>query len=155
MRGASWVGIDRYDLVPDARRFEDWEFPYALVLGLGEAARYARSVDLELCQRRAFALAAHARERLAEIPGVRVLDRGRVRCAIVTAAFAGRSAPDLVAALKASRINTTASLRAYGILDFDAKGVLSALRISPHYYNTVSEIDLLASALSEIARPGA
>ena len=155
MRGASWAEADRYELVESARRFEDWEFPYALVLGLGEAARYARTVGLDLAQQRAFALAAYARERLAEIPGARVLDRGRVRCAIVTAAMAGRPATDLAAALRARRINTSASLRWYGILDFDAKGVESALRISPHYYNTVAEIDLLIDALSEIARAGA
>jgi selenocysteine lyase/cysteine desulfurase len=155
MRGASWVDADRYEPVESARRFEDWEFPYALVLGLGEAARYARTVGLDLAQQRAFALAAYARERLEEIPGARVLDRGRVRCAIVTVAMAGRPATDLAAALRARRINTSASLRSYGILDFDAKGVESALRISPHYYNTVAEIDLLIEALNEIARGGA
>ncbi len=32
MRGASWAGTDSYALADGARRFEDWEFPYALVL---------------------------------------------------------------------------------------------------------------------------
>ena len=154
MRGASWVDAERYELVDSAHRFEDWEFPYALVLGLGEAARYARTVGLALAQRRAFALAAYARERLAQIPGARVLDRGRVQCAIVTVAMTGHPAPELAAALRARRINTSASLRWYGILDFDAKGVQTALRISPHYYNTATEIDLLIDALSEIAAAG-
>jgi selenocysteine lyase/cysteine desulfurase len=155
MRGASWVDADRYEVVDSARRFEDWEFPYALVLGLGEATRYARTVGIDVGQRRAFALAAYARERLAEIPGARVLDRGRLRCAIVTAAVAGHDANDLLAALRARRINTSASLRSYGILDFDAKGVESAVRISPHYYNTLNEIDVLIDALREIVRTGA
>lgn len=155
MRGAAWVEADRYELAESARRFEDWEFPYALVLGLGEAARYARTVGLDIAERRAFALAAYARERLAAIPGARVLDRGRVRCAIVTVTLRDLNATDLVAALRARRINTSASLRWYGILDFDAKGVESAVRISPHYYNTVDEIDVLTGALSEIARTGA
>src|SRR5687768_3349616 len=35
MRGATWTGPDALSLVDDARRFEEWEFPYALVLGLG------------------------------------------------------------------------------------------------------------------------
>ena len=51
-----------------------------------------------------------------------------------------------------ANFNTSASLREYGILDFDAKGVESALRISPHYYNTVGEIDLLIDALGEVQR---
>jgi selenocysteine lyase/cysteine desulfurase len=152
MRGALWADTDRYQLVESARRFEDWEFPYALVLGLCEAARYARAAEVDVAQKRAFALAEYARERLAEIPGARVLDRGRVRCAIVTVALRDREAADLVAALRTRGINTSASLRAYGIFDFDAKGVDSALRVSPHYYNTLDEIDLLVDALGEIAR---
>ncbi len=111
-------------------------------------------MGLDLAQRRAFALATYARERLAEIPVACVLDRGRVRCAIVTVAVTDRPAPDLVAALRARRINTSASLRWYGLLDFDAKGVDSAVRVSPHYYNTVNEIDLLTDALREIVRTG-
>src|SRR5258708_1506050 len=41
MRGADWVSADTFQPAPDARRFENWEFPYSLVLGLGEALRYA------------------------------------------------------------------------------------------------------------------
>ncbi len=61
-------------------------FNYALVLGLGAAARYALDVGVETARDRARALAAYARLRLAEVPGVRVLDRGPELCAIVTAA---------------------------------------------------------------------
>jgi selenocysteine lyase/cysteine desulfurase len=38
----------------------------------------------------------------------------------------------------------------YAVLDFDAKGVETALRISPHYYNLESEIDTLLDALAEV-----
>src|SRR5690606_5251362 len=41
MRGAAWIEADEFRLAPDARRFENWEFAYALVLGQGAAARYA------------------------------------------------------------------------------------------------------------------
>ena len=43
MRGATWVTPERFEVQPTARRFEDWEFAYALVLGLGAAARYAET----------------------------------------------------------------------------------------------------------------
>ncbi|MFW6330549.1 MAG: aminotransferase class V-fold PLP-dependent enzyme, partial [Gemmatimonadota bacterium] len=46
MRGADWTAADAYRLRHDARRFENWEFAYALVLGLGEAAWYAREVGV-------------------------------------------------------------------------------------------------------------
>jgi selenocysteine lyase/cysteine desulfurase len=42
--GAPWVSLDRYELRPDARRFENWEFNYAAVLGLGAAVDYALAI---------------------------------------------------------------------------------------------------------------
>src|SRR5438552_9483192 len=74
MRGADWITADRYELAADARRFENWEFAYSLVLGLGAAARYALAADVEVCSARARTLAATLREKLGEFS--RVLDRG-------------------------------------------------------------------------------
>jgi selenocysteine lyase/cysteine desulfurase len=151
MRGARWIADGEIQIEPDARRFEDWEFPYALVLGQGAAVRYALEVGSETAQARAWALAAQVRSGLEGIPGVRVLDRGRQCCAIVTAAIRGWSAPDIVRALRERGINTSASLREVGILDFDDKGVESAVRISPHYYNTEGEIEQLTGTMAELA----
>jgi len=47
MRGAKWVSADAFELVGDAHRFENWEYSYALVVGLGTAARYALEVGIE------------------------------------------------------------------------------------------------------------
>jgi selenocysteine lyase/cysteine desulfurase len=143
MRGATWVEPRRYDIAATAMRYEDWEFSYALVLGLGAAARYALGVGVDVASRRAFGLAARTREKLREIPGVRVLDGGRSQCAIVTASLENRDARELVKELSRLGINTTASLKWYGLLDFSEKNVDSAIRISPHYYNTQEEIDVV------------
>jgi selenocysteine lyase/cysteine desulfurase len=152
MRGATWVAPDELSLAPDARRFEDWEFPYALVLGLGAAVEYARSIGPERAGRRARALAAHLRARLEMLDTVRVLDRGREQCAIVTADIAGYQAGDLVAELHRRHINTSASLGWYGLIDMAEKQAVSALRISPHYYNTLEEVDAAVEALEDIIR---
>lgn len=150
MRGARWVGPHEYELDTTARRYEDWEFPYALVLGQGIAARYALDVGVETAQARAWPLAAGLRDALGTLPGVRVLDRGATRCAIVTIAVEGRHAGPIVRALAERRINVVASLREFGIYDFDDKGVQSAVRISPHYYNTEAEFDMVVGALGDI-----
>ncbi|MDB4908823.1 MAG: aminotransferase [Gemmatimonadetes bacterium] len=147
MRGARWTSQHEYTIAEGARRFEDWEFPYALVLGLGAAARYAAEQGIHATGRRAFALANRLREGLLSMDGVRVLDRGSEPCAIVTAAFAGRDATQLVALMAKRGINVVSSLRWYGLLDFGEKQVDSALRLSPHYYNTEAEVDAALEAL--------
>lgn len=88
------------------------------------------------------------------LSGVRVLDRGPKLCAIVTAEVAGCDAWRVVARLRERGINANASLRAYALLDMDQKRVSSALRLSPHYYNTTEEIDAAIGAIAEIARAG-
>ena len=150
MRGARWSDVDRYELVDSAQRFEDWEFPHALVLGLGAAARYARHVGVATASERAFRLAARLRRKLETIDGVRVLDRGKEQCAIVTFDVRGRDASQLVAELALRGVNSTASLRWYGLIDFTEKGTMSAVRLSPHYYNTEEEIDSVIGHLREI-----
>jgi selenocysteine lyase/cysteine desulfurase len=151
MRGATWVAPDRYEVAPTARRYEDWEFPYALVLGMGAAATYANDIGMDVISPRTFALARRLRDGLSAIPGVTVLDRGREPCAIVTAQLAGREGPELVRALAARRINTTATLQWYGLLDLGPRGIRSAIRISPHYYNTEAEVDLAITTIRDVA----
>ena len=150
MRGARWADEGRFELVDSAQRFEDWEFPYALVLGLGAAARYASQVSVQVGGDRALRLASSLRAQLASIDRVRVLDRGRQQCAIVTIDVPGRDASALVDALRQRGINTAASLRWYGLIDFAEKGTTSALRLSPHYYNTEAEIESVVAALRDI-----
>jgi selenocysteine lyase/cysteine desulfurase len=152
MHGATWTETDSFELTPDARRFETWEFAPALVLGLGAAAQYALEVGIETARDRARELAEYARRRLAAVPGVRVLDRGPELCAIVTVAVAGRDTKAIKLELRRRGINTSSPHREDAVIDMDEKGTDSALRISPHYYNTREEIDTAIEALSAVTR---
>lgn len=147
MRGADWASADGYALREDARRFENWEFPYALVLGLGEAARYAGAVGAEAARDRAQDLAGELRQALAALDGVRVLDRGPELCAIVTVALDGWHADDVVARLREQGVSTSALHRVSAVIDLEEKGVETALRLSPHYYNTVAEVRAAVAAI--------
>jgi selenocysteine lyase/cysteine desulfurase len=86
------------------------------------------------------------------VPGARVLDRGAELCAIATAAFQGPSSEELKLGLRQRAINTSSPEREDAIIDMDEKKASSALRISPHYYNTKEEIDTAIEALSELLR---
>ena len=152
MHGADWTEADAFRLADGARRFEYWENSYALVLGMGAAADYALGVGMETVRDRARGLAAHARERLAELPGVRVLDRGPELCAIVTAEPAGLPAERLKLALRARGINVSSPERVDAVIDMDDKRARSALRFSPHYYNTADEIDHAVDTLGRLLR---
>lgn len=156
MRGARWVEADDFTLVDDAKRFEAWELPCALVLGMGAAARYAREVGIATASERAHALAAIARARFTAIAGVRGLDHGAHLSAITTYTIDGRVARDVVLALRAQGINTSAQSRGDALIDLDRKRAETLLRISPHYYNTEDEIERAARALEVLlTRPRA
>jgi selenocysteine lyase/cysteine desulfurase len=151
MRAARWTGADEYVLFDGARRFENWEFAYALLLGMGAAARYATDVGVAAAGAWAARLAQTARERIAALPRTRILDHGAELAAIVTVEVEGRDAADMVQRLREQAINTSATHRDYAVIDMDRKHATSALRISPHYYNTERDIDSLVWALEEFA----
>ena len=154
MRGADWVSADSFAPAPDARRFENWEFAYSLVLGVGEAARYGLGVGVERGGRRARELAATLRGKLSGLGGIRVLDRGKELAAIVTIEVAGWDARELSKLLRTRGINSSASLRAYAVIDMDEKRAATALRLSPHYYNTEEEIDRVVEQLETVTAKG-
>src|SRR3989442_3416435 len=151
MPGADWTDPDAFRLADGARRFENWEFAYALVAGLGAATRYALAVGSG-GRERARRLAALLRPRLAEIPGVRVLDRGREQCAIVTVDVAGRGAGGLKLGVRQRGIKPGSPDRKLGGIAIDTRRASTVLRFSPHYYNTEDELETAVAALAELAR---
>ncbi|NXY98593.1 aminotransferase class V-fold PLP-dependent enzyme [Streptomyces sp. BR123] len=155
MYGARWTGPGEYRPVGTAARFEEWEFPYATVLGCAAAVRYALRVGLEPVSRRTPALAARLRGQLAGLPGVRTLDGGTAPAALVTFAVEGWRPQPFKAAMDARGINSALSFREFAQFDFGDKEVEWCLRLSPHYYNTEDEVDAVAAAVAELVRnPG-
>ena len=151
MRGARWVGPENYRQVETAARFEDWEFSYATLLGSAAAIRYALTVGIDVIAERTPALGAALRERLAELDGVRIFDRGRRRCAIVTFTVDAWNSEVLMTELRRRRINSSVSAREHALYDFTDKGVEACVRMSPHYYNTEQEVDEVVDAVRELA----
>src|SRR5690606_9609757 len=105
MRSADWTGPDEYTTTASARRFEYWETPPALVLGSKAAAEYALSVGMDWIEKRVKMLADLTRQRLRELPGVQVLDKGAELCGIVTAPATHWEPETLLEKLRAENIN--------------------------------------------------
>ena len=149
LHAATWTAPDRYEVRPDARRFENWETNYAAKIGLGVAVDYALSWGLEPIQARVTALAERLRQQLTAVEGVTVHDQGVRRCGIVTFTVDGVAAEDVQRRLAAQGVNVSVSLVEYARLDLQHRGLPDLVRASVHYYNTDDELDRLISALPD------
>jgi selenocysteine lyase/cysteine desulfurase len=141
MIGADWTGIDSWKTNPTAKRFEYFEYSPAIKIGSAVATRYLLSQDQQWIQDRITHLGQVLRNRLSDIPDVRVLDHGTHLCGIVTAyhpAFQGYKIRDW---LREQRVNTSVSTLNAAQIDFSRKGIDAALRLSVHYYNTEEELE--------------
>jgi selenocysteine lyase/cysteine desulfurase len=152
LHAANWVAPDRYEMRPDARRFENWEFNVAGLLGLGAAVDYARAWGMGAIALRVAALAEELRARLGGIPGLTLRDLGRRHCGLVTFTLEGHDANALRDALRAQAINVSVSGPGSTLLDATRRSLPDLLRASVHYYNDESEIERFVRALEQLAR---
>jgi selenocysteine lyase/cysteine desulfurase len=130
-----------------------WERDVAAQIGLGVAVDHALEWGIDAIAERTVALAAGLRERLAEIPGVTVRDRGERLCAITTFTVDGMDPEAVKARLRAEGVNVSVSTLDSAQLDLSHRGLESVVRASVHYVNTEDELDRFASELrSAIAR---
>ena len=148
--GAEWVAPDRYELRPDARRFENWESNQAAIAGLREAVAYARSWGLDAIADRVGHLAEALRARLADVPGVAVHDLGTRRSGIVTFTKDGHPAGEIKEALAGQGINVSVSEPSSTRLDADRRHLPPLVRASVHYLTTEAELDRVTAAVAAI-----
>lgn len=151
MRGADWISANEYTPRMDARRFEEWELPYALVLGSKVAIDYALQVGLADIQKHNQHLCDLIRKEVSKLKGFTLLDKGTPQSSIITIAIANQTAQHVLTSLRKENINTSAGFRNFALIDFEAKQVDWALRISPHYYNTEEEIAILINSLKKFS----
>ena len=148
--GAEWVAPDRYELRPDARRFENWESNQAAIAGLREAVAYARSWGLDAIADRVGHLAEALRARLADVPGVAMHDLGTRRSGIVTFTKDGHPAGEIKEALTGQGINVSVSEPSSTRLDADRRRLPPLVRASVHYITTEAELDRVTAGVAAI-----
>ncbi len=150
LHAATWTARDRYEMLPNARRFENWETNYAGKIGLGVAIDYAMQWDLDTTWRRIKTLAYNLRARLSTLPGVIVHDRGVTQCGIVTFTVDGKEPGEIKQRLAQHAINVTVSERSSTLLDMEERGLERLVRASVHYYNSEEEIERFCEMLATI-----
>ncbi|HVI88183.1 MAG TPA: aminotransferase class V-fold PLP-dependent enzyme [Dongiaceae bacterium] len=150
LHAAEWVAPDRYEMLPDAKRFENWERPVAGILGLGAAVDYALALSMPAIEADLRRKAAILRQKLAAIPGVMVRDIGQAQGGIVTFTKEGVASADIKAGLAKSKINVSVSGRSSTYLDMTARHLSDVVRSSVHYYNSEDEIEQLCAAVAAL-----
>jgi cysteine desulfurase / selenocysteine lyase len=148
LHAAQWVADDRFEIRPDARRFENWETYYAGKIGLGVAIDYALQWGIEAIWARIKRLADELRQRLSAIAGVTVRDEGVERCGIVSFTVTGSDADAVQRRLAKARINVSVSRISSTRLDMEARDLPDLVRASVHYYNTEEEIERFCTLLT-------
>lgn len=146
---AHWVEPDRYELLPDARRFEYWEFNHAAWLGLGAAVDHAASIGIDRIEATVRARAEELRGSL-RASGFETMDLGLNRSGIVTTVCPGVDPFDVKGALQRQNINISVSSRDATLWDSVRRDLPPLLRLSVHYLTTSQEIDLAVSALIDV-----
>lgn len=150
LHAAEWIARDRYEMVPNARRFENWETNYAGKIGLGVAIDYAMQWGLDTTWRRIKNLAYNLRTRLSTLPGVIVHDRGATQCGIVTFTVEDKDPEKIKRRLAEQAINVTVSERSSTLLDMEERRLDRLVRASVHYYNSEEEIERFCEMLATI-----
>ena len=150
LHAASWTGRDSYEIVPTAKRFENWEFYTAGVIGLGVAVDYALDWGMDDIHARITSLADALRASLAIIPGVTVRDIGAERCGITTFTKDGVEPDRVKAALAEKMINVSVSRIGSTRIDMEKRGLSEVVRASVHYYNDETEIEKLCEAIKAL-----
>ncbi|CAN7713968.1 aminotransferase class V-fold PLP-dependent enzyme [Phyllobacterium sp. LjRoot231] len=149
--GAPLTAPDRYELRPDARRFETWEKNYSVRLGLRAAVDYALAVGLDKIEERCNHLSSKLREGLRGMRAVSVHDLGTPLASIISFTVNGWDSQDVMAYVTAKKINVSVSPPSSTPLDAFARKLPPVVRASPHYYNTEEEVDAFLEAIAGIA----
>jgi cysteine desulfurase / selenocysteine lyase len=148
---AVWLDAEHFRLLPGADRFVDFEISVATHLGLGVAIDHLLELGPETIATRIGELGERLRHDLASIAGVEVHDGAAQRSGIVTFSVETATPAEVAAAAGRAGINVSVSQAASALLDMSAPGPVSVVRASPHYYNTVEELDRLVDTVHSVA----
>ena len=148
--GAVWTQVNEYQFLPSARRIQSWEKPYALMMGLTTAIQYALNIGLDNIQSYNQQLMQRLKKNLSTIPSVQVFDRGAKTCNLLTFRKEGKSAEVIQQALDKHSVFHGLSTKEWGVIDYKEKGVDWTIRLSPHYFNTLEEMDRLGEIIENM-----
>jgi len=148
--GAIWTELNHFDVLQTAKRFATWEAPYALVIGFSEALKYANNIGMDTIQSYNHKLMKRLRKNLSNIPDIKLFDNGTKTCNILTFRKKNVSAEKIMEHLDSNNVFFSLSQKHWGLIDYTKKGIDWTIRLSPHYFNTLEEMDKVSEIIENI-----
>jgi cysteine desulfurase / selenocysteine lyase len=145
------VGIERSTYAPLPAKFEAGTPNIAGVVGLGAALGWIEATGRDRIGAHEHALLAYARERLAEMEGVRVVGTPAECAGVVSFVMDGVHPHDIGTILDADGIAIRAGHHCAQPL-MARLGVPATARASFAAYNTIEEVDALVAGLEQVRR---
>lgn len=146
MRGADWTEYNDYKLFRTAKRFEHWEFSYASMLGLKYAVKYANNTGMDKIEKYNQGLSQKLRENLKD-SGFSVWDWGNRLSSIVTFSGPDGDLENIQKVLRENSVYFSVTYKNSALIDFTNKNINGIVRLSPHYFNTMEEIEKVSGLL--------
>jgi len=150
LRGAEWTAADQYSPRKDAKRFEDWETAYSLMMGSSEALRYLLDIGIDQIASRNKSLTDTLKAGLSQIDFIKLQDRGKKQGSILTFSCGKRREMETKKYFTDQHIHIYTTAKSNAIIDFAEKNVDWVVRVSPHYYNTEEEIKTFIKAVENL-----
>lgn len=147
--GAKWTSFDDFQLIDTAKRFELFERPYAALFGFTEALQYANAIGMEKIESYNRTLADTLRNNL-QNSGFRILDKGNRLSSIITFCQEDGGVEKIHKILSENNVFFKENHKTDALIDFTFKNVDHAIRLSPHYFNTLEEIETVSQLLENI-----
>jgi cysteine desulfurase / selenocysteine lyase len=147
---ATWTSVESFALMPDARRFEEFETSFAARLGLGSAIDQALELGIDNIADRVDHLASMLRSELDALGTVALLDGDGDRSGIVTFTVAGQIPETVKEQAASAGINVSVSNGPWIETSSGNQFLTAVVRASPHYYNTEDELDRLVDVIARL-----
>jgi cysteine desulfurase/selenocysteine lyase len=146
------VTLDGFTPADLPHKFEAGTPPIVQAIGLGAAISYLQKIGLPAVREHELQLTRHAHALLATIPGLRIFGPApEEKAGIVTFALAGVHPDDLSRLLDVQGIAVRAGHHCAMPLH-ERLGVSASCRASFYLYNTLSEVETLATELTQIQK---
>lgn len=149
-QSAEWTSATTYTLRQDARVFEAWERSVSNQLGFSAAIDYLLELGVSAATAEIAKNASYLRGRLPDIKKINIECPPGATSAIITFNVFGYSPQEVKSAFEQQNIAVQTASVVHTRLDLEERGIASAVRVSPHYYNSQEDMDILLTALEAL-----